>query len=213
MNRSEVPQGLPAAVVLPAPHAYAGNHDGQLRCTVITRRQLIKTGLTGSLLLAASGCLHRRAARPPAAARAPASEPPFLDPGDRAAVAAIALGMLATVPEIDTLGREPFAVRVTDGVERAILGLTPAVQGELRQLFDLLGFYPTRRLLAGIGSDWAETDDAAIAEFLASWRDSRLRLLNSAYAALHQLVTAAWYGDPLAWASCGYPGPPRIEHG
>ena len=43
--------------------------------------------------------------------------------------------------------------------------------------------------------------------------DSRFALLRSAYAALHQLVFAAWYANPRAWAATGYGGPPSLEIG
>jgi len=180
---------------------------------LITRRQLIRTGLAGSLLLATSGCLHRRALRPAATTGSVPADTPFLDADDRVAVAAISLVLLQAVPEIDTLGRQPFAERVTDGVEQAIKGLTPAVRDELRQLFDLLGFYPARRLLAGIGRSWRTAEAPEVEAFLIRWRDSRLQLLNSAYGALHQLVMAAWYGDEAAWTSIGYPGPPQLGRG
>ena len=45
------------------------------------------------------------------------------------------------------------------------------------------------------------------------WRDSRFELLRSAYAALHQLVFAAWYANPRAWFATGYAGPPSLEIG
>jgi hypothetical protein len=45
---------------------------------------------------------------------------------------------------------------------------------------------------------------------LARWQASRVSLLRSAYGGLHQLLLAAWYGNPLAWQAIGYPGPPRL---
>ena len=35
--------------------------------------------------------------------------------------------------------------------------------------------------------------------------------LRSAYGALHQLILAAWYGNPRAWPAIGYGGPPSLE--
>jgi hypothetical protein len=49
-----------------------------------------------------------------------------------------------------------------------------------------------------------------VAAFLQGWRTSRLGLLRSAYAALHDLVLGAWYGTPDTWEAIGYPGPPEI---
>jgi hypothetical protein len=84
------------------------------------------------------------------------------------------------------------------------------VQEEVAQLFALLGFPVTRRLLAGVGSPWLEASDGSVQHFLERWRGSRFALLRSAYAALHELIMAAWYGNPAAWARIGYPGPPAI---
>jgi hypothetical protein len=49
-----------------------------------------------------------------------------------------------------------------------------------------------------------------VAGFLAAWRSSRLALLQSAYAALHDLSFGAWYAQPESWTDIGYPGPPEI---
>jgi hypothetical protein len=95
------------------------------------------------------------------------------------------------------------------GVDVAIAGLPPAVQSEIGQLFGLLEFPLTRRLMARVGS-WQTASDADVAAFLQSWRTSNAALLRSGYAALHQLVMAGWYGNDAAWSRIGYPGPPRI---
>jgi hypothetical protein len=95
------------------------------------------------------------------------------------------------------------------GVEVAIAGLPPAVQGEVQQLFGLLEFPLTRQVVAGVGP-WDRASDGEIAGFLQRWRTSNALLLRSGYAALHQLVMAGWYGNDEAWSGTGYPGPPRI---
>jgi|HubBroStandDraft_1064217.scaffolds.fasta_scaffold389399_2 hypothetical protein len=110
-------------------------------------------------------------------------------------------------------GAIPDTARALDaavrGVEVAIASLPPAVQGEIRQLFGLLEFPLTRRILAGVGP-WNQASDADVANFLQRWRASNAALLRSGYAALHQLVMAGWYGNEAAWPHMRYPGPPRI---
>jgi hypothetical protein len=96
-----------------------------------------------------------------------------------------------------------------NGVEVAIAGLPSAVQGEVQQLFGLLEFPLTRRVVAGVGP-WSSASDSEIAAFLQRWRTSNAQLLRSGYAALHQLVMAGWYGNNAAWPQIGYPGPPTI---
>lgn len=95
------------------------------------------------------------------------------------------------------------------GIEVAIAGLPPAVQGEIQQLFGLLEFPLTRRMLTGVGA-WDHASDSEVATFLQRWRASNAALLRSGYAALHQLVMAGWYGNDAAWSGMRYPGPPHI---
>lgn len=95
-------------------------------------------------------------------------------------------------------------------IEDAIAGLPSAARNELADLVSLLDFAPTRCLLAGVWSPWSEASSASIAAFLDRWRESRFTLLRSAYGALHQIVFAAWYAQPRAWAAIGYAGPPVV---
>ena len=96
--------------------------------------------------------------------------------------------------------RERAVMAVVRGVDRAVSGLPPGVQEEVAQLFALLGFPLTRRLLAGVGEPvgWRQVPMRS-GRFLERWRASSFALLRSAYAALHELIMAAWYGNPVAW--------------
>jgi hypothetical protein len=118
--------------------------------------------------------------------------------------------MLAGALPVDAAKLERAVVEVVRGVDRAVAGLPPSVQEEVAQLFALLGFPLTRRLLAGVGSPWLEATPEAVKRFLERWRASHFALLRSAYAALHELIMAAWYGNPDTWPAIGYPGPPTV---
>jgi len=174
-----------------------------------SRRQFLKAGVAGCAVLA----LASLAARAPA--RAQSGTPPeqpfaFLGPKDRAIVAAIAPVMLAGALPVGEVEREPTVAEVVRGVDRAISGLAPATQAELRQLFDLLGLAIARVVVAGLWPAWEEAGAADIAAFLERWRTSRFDLLRSAYLGLHELIIAAWYGNERAWLRIGYPGPPEL---
>jgi hypothetical protein len=95
-------------------------------------------------------------------------------------------------------------------VARAIAGLPPAAQRELGELFALLGFGPARIALARVGPPWTEASPDEVGAFLDRWRMSGFALLRSAYDALHQIVLAAWYGNPRSWPAIGYGGPPPV---
>ena len=170
-----------------------------------TRRQFLKAGLLGSVALATVGGLYW--ARQSGPGRRESGR--VLGERDRAVVAAIAPVLLdGALPAGE--GRTAALEQVVEGVERAVAGLSAAAQGEVGDLFALLGFPLTRALVAGIWKPWGEADAGEIASFLNGWRFSRFALLQSGYAALHDLVFGAWYAAPESWAAIDYPGPPEV---
>jgi len=170
----------------------------------MNRRQFIKAGVIGAATLAAVGAWYGH--RHHGAGRI---EGPALDGAAREVVAAIApvllRGALPAAPESAAAIRQ-----VVDGVERAVAGLSAAARSEVGQLFALLSFAPTRMLLAGVAPLWREAGEEQIVAFLDGWRFSRFGLFQSGYAALHDLVLGAWYGNPASWAAIDYPGPPEV---
>lgn len=159
-----------------------------------TRREFLKTGLAGGLLLNVAACTN-----------------PAEDGGRQAVLAAVVPVFLAgALPGNGEPFRELLS-RTVAGVDQAIAGLPLASQKEIAQLFKLLSFAPTRILAAGLWSPWPEASPQAIGGFLESWRNSRFDFFKSGYAALHDLIFAAWYARPETWAAIGYPGPPKVE--
>jgi hypothetical protein len=173
----------------------------------VTRRTLLKAGVAGGAALVLARWLHTPKLPP----QAPQS-PTAVDAATRSILAAIIPVLLAGALPIGAELREARADTL-NAVEQAIAGLPPATREELRELFSLLDFAPTRCLVAGVWSPWSEASTESIAAFLARWRDSRFALLRSAYGALHQLVLAAWYAQPRAWPATGYAGPPTLTIG
>ena len=170
-----------------------------------SRRAVLQTGLLGGALLWLVSAAAQAPGRAQGGAQGETFE--FLGADDRAIVAAIAPVMLAgALPE-----DKAALAEVVRGVDIAISGLPPATQGELRELFDLLGLAPTRALLAGLWSSWEEASPEDIAGFLEGWRTSWFALLRSGYVGLHELVMAAWYGNPKSWPHMGYGGPPELD--
>lgn len=173
---------------------------------MVTRRQFIKAGLIGGVALTAAGLFYSRSLKEALSTAASRG----LTLSVRTIIAALVPAMLAGVlPESGEARRKAIAQTV-DGVGVAIAGLSAAAQKELSELFALLGISPVRVLLAGLWPRWEEASPAEIAAFLQGWRMSRLELLRSAYAALHDLVLGAWYGNPDTWEGIGYPGPPEM---
>jgi hypothetical protein len=126
----------------------------------------------------------------------------FLRGEDRAIIAAIA-------PVLT--GRADAASLVPVQLDAAVAGLPAPTQSQLRQLFDLLGSPLGRVFVAGVPQRWSEAEPRSIAAFLQAWRTSPFQRLRAGYDALHQLVLAAYYSDPITWNQIGYAGPPRVS--
>lgn len=179
----------------------------------MTRRQWIKTGVAGGIVLAAAG-LTTKGTFWGAGSRRLQTEDfqySFLTLSDRAVLQSVAPVILTGVftkqnPESETLLEETIR-----GVDLAISGFYPAVQKELRQLFSLLTLPPGRIAAAGIWRSWPQASEASVKAFLNRWRDSRFDLLKTGYDALQQLISAAWYGNPKSWQGIGYAGPPVFQ--
>lgn len=164
-----------------------------------SRRTFLKAGGLAALALAAGGALYR-------AAHNDKPQRFALDGEARAALHAIVPAILAgALPQ--GVGREAALTTTIEGVHQAILGLPPATQEEVQDLFGLLALAPARRLLTGIAGGWKGARLEEVSVFLQDWRLHRLGLLRSAYHALHDLVLGAWYAQPASWAAIGYPGP------
>jgi hypothetical protein len=176
---------------------------------LLSRRELIKTGIGGVAVLVLANC-----ARSNKAAISPFADPSYpyniLSSADRAMIAAVGGAMLAGALPTEPAARAAALVEVVRGVDVAAAGLTPSPQGELQQLFGLLSFPLTRGFATGIWSSWSDAPPSDVVKFLENWRFSNVMLFKTAYQALHTIVMASWYGNNVSWAQIGYPGPPRI---
>lgn len=174
---------------------------------MLTRRQFIKTGIAGGVLLAAAALLQKpldRAGKQALVAGNP------LDPSLRTVVRAVAPVILqGAFPAADP-ERAAALERITKGVALAVGALSAASQKEVAELFALLAFAPTRIAVAGLTPTWEQASAGEIEAFLKRWQHSRLDLLKSGYQALHDLVFGAWYADPQSWMAIGYAGPPAL---
>jgi len=165
------------------------------------RRSFLKIGAAAAITLAAGGAIYRMVTP------TPLPHPFALDGQARAALNAIIpvlLGPLLPAPAAERAQALAATLARTHG---AILGLPLNTQKEIQDLFGLLALAPARRLLAGVSDRWEQAQPAEVADFLQSWRNHRLAMLQTAYLALHDLVLGSWYADPSSWAAIGYPGP------
>ena len=173
-----------------------------------TRRTFLLAGTAGAAALAAAWWLRGEREIPPAIPGT--SSLARLDTKAPAIVAAVVPVLLEGALPTEPATAAAVVSETVAAVAAAIAGLPPAAQKELGELFALLAFAPARIALARVASPWETASRSEVAAFLERWRTSRFLLLRSAYGALHQLVFAAWYGNPSSWPAIGYPGPPQL---
>jgi hypothetical protein len=171
---------------------------------VITRRQFIQVGVAGAAVLAAARWLDR----PRALAAGPAYR--FLDERSAAVVAGLVPVVLTTLPT-EPAARARAVEETVAGFDRAVAGLSAAVQKEVDELFSILRFAPARFMFTGLWASIEEAKPADIAAFLNRWRFSSFEIQRAGYQAMTQLIQAAWYGNPASWAAIGYPGAPQVK--
>jgi hypothetical protein len=169
----------------------------------LTRRQLLRRGLFGGalLLLGGGGLL---ALRPGRSATLPKEGLKVLDHREYALVQAVADRMIPQLPELP----RP-EVDVGARVDGIIAGLSPSAQRELKQLFGLFDNALFGFLFGGQTRPFTLLEPADQDEVLGQWRDSRLAVRRTGFAALRGLVMGAFYSAPAAWPLVGYPGPPE----
>lgn len=177
--------------------------------TTVSRRQFIKTGLLGS---AALSTVHLTACSSHALKmpfnHTQHSPYQFLTKDDAIMLSAILPAMLAQhwpsnekdkhMAEADTLQR----------IDLFLSRLGHYNLSEVRKLFDLLQFTPARGLTTGIWSHWENTTTQDVNVFLKRWKFSSIKLFNSGYNALSDILCFAWYSHPQNTQHAGYSGPP-----
>jgi len=172
---------------------------------MISRRIFIAAGIAGAAALVTARWLQSPHSRATAASRR------ALDADGEAIMRAIVPVLLAGALPIAAEERITAIAETLTHIDAAIAGLPPVAQTELAQLFALLALPPARIAFAGLTTTWREADADALRAFLDGFRASSWTLKRAAYDALHQLVFAAWYGNPRAWGATGYDGPPRLS--
>ena len=94
-------------------------------------------------------------------------------------------------------------------VDRIAARTEASVQKELKQLLGLFESGLAGFLLGGRTRPFTALDGPTQDRVLAEWRDSRLALRRTGFAALRTLVLAGYYQSPRVWKSLGYPGMPE----
>lgn len=170
------------------------------------RREFLRDTLFGSLLLTTgalgaslSGC-NRNSSDEPRFLLLRESDIPLLE-----ALMGVILG--GRLPDADDSRAEALG-RAMRRYDALLYHTSPASHGEILDLFDLLKFPVTRIVFAGVWRGWGGAPEEEVRGFLSRWRNSEVRVFNSAYDALVRSTQLAWYAEPDQASATGYPGPP-----
>lgn len=173
--------------------------------TGINRRQLLKLGLFGTAALATVGgiaSLSGCSADSPAQGFQQLRESDF--PMLRRVIPVVLVGALPAEQQAATV--EGVLLALDNNLNR----LSPSLNSQVLQLFDLLTLSVTRGAVTGIWGSWENASDEAVKAFLQRWENSSFTLLQQGQNALTNLILLSCYSTPASWPQCGYPGPPRI---
>ena len=107
----------------------------------------------------------------------------------------------------DASQRAQAIAKVVDTADKAVAGLPLYLQKEVQELFSMLGAAPTRALLIGQWSGWADATREDVASMLTGLRQSSGALRRVVYMSLRDMVTGSYYADTGTWEQIGYPGP------
>ncbi len=169
------------------------------------RRDFLKKGLLGGLILAVGGgtWLFTRRTRAQRALEGPFQ---VLSPEEATVMLAVANRL---VPERVGFPR-PLEVGVPRKVD-AILSMShPATQKEARQLVRLFENALAGMVFEGQLRTFSSSSPEEQDERLRGWATSRITLRRSGYRALKRLVYSAYYSSPETWPAVGYAGPPDL---
>ena len=107
----------------------------------------------------------------------------------------------------DASQRAQAIAKVVYTADKAVAGLPLYLQKEVQELFSMLGAAPTRALLIGQWSGWADATREDVASMLTGLRQSSVALRRVVYMSLRDMVTGSYYADTGTWEQIGYPGP------
>ena len=170
----------------------------------ITRRQLVRRGIVGSLLFAAAGATA--AFWWPTRRRRPRPGLRVLDEREAAILSAVADTVLAIEPGVPSAD----AVDVVGRVD-ALLARSPGgVQREFVRLLHLFENGATGLITATGWTSFTAAAPASREARLRAWQTSRISLFRTGFQAMKRLCGACYYSSPVSWAAIGYPGPPDL---
>jgi hypothetical protein len=182
----------------------------------LSRRQLVRRGLVGGLVLFFGGTLPI-ALRSGIARRPPRRPLAALTPTEHAVFAAVAARIVPGDPERagargDGSARWPEAaeLEVAEKVDGVLATLHPRAAADFRRLLHVFENGVTGLVTIGVPVTFTRCAPETQDRRLEAWRHSRIALFRSGYQAMKRLALAVYHAAPETYALVGYPGPPVV---
>ena len=125
----------------------------------------------------------------------------------QAMLAKLADAVLDGALPTDAAQRAQAIAKVVDTADKAVAGLPPNLLKEVQDLFAMLGAAPTRALLIGQWTGWADASREDVSRMLTGLRQSSVELRRVVYMSLRDMVAGSYYSSTDTWEQIGYPGP------
>ena len=171
---------------------------------ILTRRELIRRGVAGSLLFAAAGATA--AFWWPTRRRRPRPGLRVLDGKEASILFAVAETVLAIEPGAPSVDDVDVVGRVD-----ALLARSPAdVQREFARLLHLFENGATGLITATGWTSFTAAGPASREARLRAWQTSRIAVFRTGFQAMKRLCGACYYSAASSWGAIGYPGPPDL---
>lgn len=171
----------------------------------INRRDFLKVGLIGSIVLTTGGVFTVFSKKDSDFVSKQGFH--FLREADIDFLLAIAPVILhSNYPGV--LGEKSEEV-LLKALDELMASLGVFSQKQLSQLFDLMSTAPLRYLAGAPFGHWSNSSEQQINDFLLGWKNSIFSLKRTGYASICKLIAMSWYTQPENFVQAGYPGPPK----
>jgi hypothetical protein len=130
-----------------------------------------------------------------------------LDEQSQTMLAKLADAILDGALPSEAAPRAKAIAKVVGAADQAIGTLPPHMVKEVHDLFAMLGAAPTRALLIGQWTGWADATREDVGHMLTGLRHSSVELRRVVYISLRDMVAGSYYSSPDTWEQVGYPGP------
>lgn len=123
---------------------------------------------------------------------------------------AIARGVLGPMLPAEAGPREAMLTNYLTRLEQFINTMPSAKRDQISLLTGVLANAPTRAMVTGLWTSWADASDEQIRQALDKIRQADNLVQNTAYAAVRGLTCLSFFSAPEHWSLVGYPGPVEI---